>query len=89
MDENPLQGEPGAFVIQKVNPKPGAAKAGLGAGAGGAGGEGKAGKVPPPPLTTDLPAEIKKGKGAEKSPLTPGGGKRRKKSRNMSTTTPK
>ena len=94
MDENPLVGEPGNFVVQKA--KEGSARPVGRAGSGKEGpGEDDRDKAregtpegaraaapppPPPPIKTDLASEVhKKVKGMDKSPLTPGGGKRRKK----------
>ena len=46
--------------------------------------------LPPPPIKTDLASEVhKKIKGAEKSPLTPGGVRKRKKNKIQTPKTPK
>ncbi|KAL8951151.1 MAG: hypothetical protein Q9222_002858 [Ikaeria aurantiellina] len=87
MDENPLVGEPGAFIITKTRdvqqpssqPKPKPATSAI--------------KVPTPQVKTDLPeARSKDSLGAEKSPASPAvkEKKARRKSRPAgSTTTPK
>ena len=95
MDENPLQGEPGAFVIQKSHQQLGAkGPANVVKGrenAGTAIGTPVSTGTPsqqPPPIKTDLPPlETKRLKASEKSPLTPGGTKKRKKSKVIGTTT--
>ena len=76
MDETPTMGEPGSFVIQKpkgekITIKPVASTA-----------TSKA-PTPLPPIQTDLPDDLVKKalRGSEKSPLTPGAAKRRKKTK--------
>ena len=96
MDENPLVGEPGSFIIQKTRDKPTTRHI-----APGSNDvepterttnelDTKPAPLPMPPLKTDLPIDFgKKIKGGEKSPLTPGGGKKRKKSKVVTPRTPK
>lgn len=93
MDDSPLVGEPGSFILSKTNEKPTAVGASRGSGSGSASGSGKL--QPPPPPTGSAPsakpgpvktenAVKAAGKGAEKSPISPGGGKekvKRKKSK--------
>ena len=88
MDEHPLMGEPGSFIVQKSKDL----QVPIGK-------ENVAEKrsIPiPPPLKTDIRTEVeKKGKetsltGGDKSPLSPvGGGKKRKKSKIQTPRTPK
>ena len=100
MDENPLIGEPGKFIIQKAKDAPVPSKLAAAAAASSGAGAGMTGKatpgassstppVPPPPLKTDLAAEVaNKVRGGEKSPLTPGG-KKKKKNKATTPKTPK
>ena len=104
MDEMPLVGEPGSFIMQrakdgaKVSVRASAQKgSGESAEKGEENGDASSGAGPvrgaapsPPPIKTDLASEVhKRVKGAEKSPLTPGGGKKRKKSKIQTPKTPK
>lgn len=101
MDDSPLVGEPGSFILSKTNEKPTTAAAVAAArqkSGSGSGGTANAAKLPPPPppaaaasASSGKPGPIKidssvkaVGKGTEKSPITPGGGKekvKRKKSK--------
>ncbi|MCJ1285544.1 Mediator of RNA polymerase II transcription subunit 6 [Xylographa opegraphella] len=90
MDENPLVGEPGSFILQKSRDAAAQAQvAGKGAGvvkpavvAAGATPTPAQAPIPPPIKTEGLPLEVRRGKAGEKTPVTPGtAGKKRKKSR--------
>lgn len=100
MDDSPLVGEPGSFILSKTNEKPTAAATARQKSGSGNGG---AGKLPPPPPPTGSASSAKPGpiktdstvkaagKGAEKSPITPGGGRekvKRKKSKAGVSTSP-
>ena len=101
MDEVPLIGDPGSFIRQKTRDKSATAAKNTTVGttedeptkSGATNAEPKSTKAQapvPPPLTTDLPLELgKKTKGGEKSPLSPGGGKKRKKSKVVTPKSPK
>ena len=93
MDDSPLVGEPGSFILSKTNEKPAASTAAARQKTG----SGGAAKLPPPPPPPTAPASTARpslaridssvkavGKGSEKSPITPGGSKekvKRKKSK--------
>ena len=92
MDENPLVGEPGAFILQKSREAAAAQAQALVVGkstvvaklAEGTVAPTPTGPVPPPIKTEGLPPEVRKGKAGEKTPVTPGtGGKKRKKSKGV------
>ena len=102
MDDNPLIGEPGSFIIQRTRDKPAVTlPSGIIASTDAEIISSEAESTEPqgtkstsipilPPLKTDLPIEFgRKGKGGEKSPLTPGGGKKRKKGKVLTPKTPK
>jgi mediator of RNA polymerase II transcription subunit 6 len=90
MDDSPLVGEPGSFILSKTNEKP-ASSATTTRQKSGSGGATKLPPPPPPPASTAKPTLLKidssvktAGKGTEKSPITPGGTKekvKRKKSK--------
>ncbi|KAK2764926.1 hypothetical protein FQN54_008623 [Arachnomyces sp. PD_36] len=102
MDDSPLVGEPGSFILSKQNEKPANAATARQKSGSGSGGTAGAAKLPPPPPPTASPAPGKPGpiktdlkaagKGTEKSPITPGGTKekvKRKKSKaGVSATSP-
>ena len=90
MDEHPLMGEPGNFIIQKSKD--------LQVPIGNENVAKEKRTLPiPPPIKTDIATEAEKkakdaltaGAGGEKSPLSPTGGKKRKKSKAQTPRTPK
>ena len=87
MDENPIVGEPGSFILQKSR-EAGVAQSQLVNKTTSA----KPSAPPTPaPLKTDIPpVEMKKGlKGGEKTPITPGTKEKKRKKSRVATTTPK
>ena len=90
MDEHPLMGEPGNFIIQKSKD--------LQVPIGNENAAREKRTLPiPPPIKTDIAEEAEKkakdaltaGAAGEKSPLSPTGGKKRKKSKAQTPRTPK
>ncbi|MCJ1433727.1 Mediator of RNA polymerase II transcription subunit 6 [Xylographa pallens] len=87
MDENPLVGEPGSFILQKSREAAAQAQAQSQAAVKSAvvvkaSAPPTPAPIPAPIKTEGLPAEVRKGKAGEKTPVTPGtGGKKRKKSK--------
>ncbi|MCJ1419098.1 Mediator of RNA polymerase II transcription subunit 6 [Xylographa parallela] len=87
MDENPLVGEPGSFILQKSREAAAQVQAQSQAAVKSAvvakpSAPPTPAPIPVPIKTEGLPAEVRKGKAGEKTPVTPGtGGKKRKKSK--------
>ena len=95
MDENPLIGEPGSFILQKSREVPTQSQSQSQVLSQSTNNSDIATKTSVPPIpaplkTEGLPPEVRKGvKGGEKTPITPGTrDKKKKKSKNV-TTTPK
>ena len=90
MDENPLIGEPGSFILQKAREAPSQTQS-----------QSTIKSTPsipmkasapptPAPLKTDIPLETKKAlKAGEKTPITPGTREKKRKKSKVATTTPK
>ena len=88
LDENPLVGEPGSFILQKSREAGVAQSQPINKATSSA----KPSAPPTPaPLKTDIPpVEMKKGlKGGDKTPITPGTKEKKRKKSRVATTTPK
>ena len=90
MDENPLVGEPGSFILQKSREAPSQSQPKISSSSA------KPSAPPTPQLITDLPPASgkKSAKAGEKSPITPGfkdkkGRRKSKVAGALTTTTPK